>query len=104
MRAHEAALARQLRDGLAAAGATLVGPSDVGVVSFNVPGWGAHDVALALDKERIAVRSGHHCALPLARFLGTLEPHGGTVRASFHAYNAPEDVEALLAAVRGLAG
>lgn len=101
--AHERALARQLREGLAALGAELEGPSDVGVVSFNLPGWGCHDVALSLDKAGIAVRSGHHCALPLARWLGTLDAHGGTVRASFHYYNVAEDVEKLLEALRGLA-
>ncbi|HEV8359773.1 MAG TPA: cysteine desulfurase [Candidatus Thermoplasmatota archaeon] len=101
--AHERALAAQLREGLQGLGAQLVGPSDVGVVSFNLPGWGCHDLALALDKERIAVRSGHHCALPLARFLGTLDASGGTVRASFHYYNTAEDVERLLGALRGLA-
>lgn len=102
VRAHEAALAHRLREGLAALGATLVGPSDVGVVSFNLPGWGAADVGLALDKERIAVRAGHQCAQPLARFLG-LDASGGAVRASFHYYNTADDVERLLAALRGLA-
>jgi cysteine desulfurase/selenocysteine lyase len=102
IRDHELGLARQLREGLSGIGAALVGPSEVGVVSFNLPGWACHDVALALDKERIAVRSGHHCALPLARFLGTLEPAQGTARASFHYYNTPEDVDRLLAALRGL--
>jgi cysteine desulfurase / selenocysteine lyase len=102
VKAHEAALVWRLREGLTVLGATLVGPSEVGVVSFVVPGWGSHDVALALDKERIEVRSGHHCAQPLTRFLG-LDAVGGTVRASFHAYNTEEDVDRLLAAVRGLA-
>jgi cysteine desulfurase / selenocysteine lyase len=103
VRTHERALVLQAREGLTAAGATLVGPSNVGVVSFNLPGWGCHDVALSLDKEGIAVRSGHHCALPLARFLGTLDQHGGTVRASFHYYNTAADVDRLVAGVRGLA-
>lgn len=103
VRAHEAGLARALREGLASIGAALVGPSDAGVVSFNLAGWPCHDLGLALDKEGIDARAGHHCALPLARFLGTLDAHGGTVRASFHYYNTMEDVERLLGALRGLA-
>lgn len=100
--AHERTLVKQLREGLGAMGAQLVGPSEVGVVSFNLPGWACHDMALALDKERVAVRSGHHCAQPLIRFLG-LDAAQGTVRASFHAYNDAADVDRLLSALRGLA-
>ncbi|MCA1814774.1 MAG: aminotransferase class V-fold PLP-dependent enzyme, partial [Halobacteriales archaeon] len=104
VQAHERGLAQRLRAGLRALGAEVLGPEDgLSVVSFNLPGWPAHDLALALDQEAIAVRSGHHCALPLARWLGTLEPHGGTVRASFHYYNIAEDVDRLLAALGKLA-
>jgi cysteine desulfurase/selenocysteine lyase len=104
VQAHERALTARLRGGLRGLGARVEGPEGgVGVVSFNLPGWPCHDLAMALDKERIAVRSGHHCALPLARHLGVLDEHGGTVRASFHYYNTEDDVDALLAALRGLA-
>lgn len=102
VREHERALVARLREGLQGVGATLVGPGEVGVVSFTLAGWGAQDVGLALDKDGIVVRAGHHCAQPLMRFLG-LEAQGGTVRASVHYYNTLDDVERLLAALRGLA-
>jgi cysteine desulfurase/selenocysteine lyase len=60
-------------------------------VSFNVPGLTPHEVAQLLDMEGIAVRSGHHCALPLVKRLGAPM---GTVRASFYLYNTVEEVEA----------
>ena len=53
------------------------------------------DVGAALDKEGIAVRSGHHCAQPILRRFG-LE---ATVRASLAPYNTKEDIDALVAAV-----
>jgi len=70
-----------------------------GVVSFLVDGCRAEDVGKALDREGIAVRSGHHCAQPILRRFG-LE---ATVRPSFALYNTHEDVEALLVTVRRIA-
>jgi len=55
-------------------------------------------VGAALDKEGIAVRSGHHCAQPILRRFG-LE---ATVRASLAPYNTKEDIDALVAAVTRL--
>jgi len=83
-------------------GVTVYGPNDhrnrVGIVSFNVRDMNPHDVALTLDAEHgIAVRSGHHCALPLMKELFGLPE--GTVRASTYIYNTPEEVELLLGAV-----
>jgi len=62
-----------------------------------------HDVALTLDaKYNIAVRSGHHCALPLMkRLIGNPE---GTVRASTYLYNTMEEIETLIKAVKDIAG
>jgi len=77
-----------------------------GVVSFNIEGWSSHDVALALDSEfkpPILMRAGHHCAIPACRALGVYERYGGTVRASFHYYNTPEEVDIALEAIRKLA-
>jgi cysteine desulfurase/selenocysteine lyase len=68
------------------------------VVSFAVEGLHPHDVAALLDAEGIAVRAGHHCAMPLMRRLGVV----GTSRASFSVYTSPDDVERLVAAVAGL--
>jgi cysteine desulfurase / selenocysteine lyase len=70
-----------------------------GVVSFVLDGIRTEDVGRALDREGIAVRAGHHCAQPILRRFG-LE---STVRPSFALYNTPEDVEALIAAVRRIA-
>ena len=77
-----------------------------GVVSFNIRGWGSHDVSMALDSEfkpPILVRAGHHCAIPACRALGVYERYGGTVRASFHYYNTPEEIDKALRAIRKLA-
>lgn len=75
-------------------GITVYGPRDAenraGIVTFNVEGLHPHEVASFLDQYGIAVRSGHHCALPLHRALGALD---GTVRASFYLYNTIEEVE-----------
>ncbi|MEW6222104.1 MAG: cysteine desulfurase [Candidatus Hadarchaeota archaeon] len=67
-----------------------------GVVSFNIAGLGFHDVAAMLDElEKIAVRSGNHCAQPTMRHLGI----GGTARASVHYYNLEEEVSKFVDAV-----
>jgi len=61
-----------------------------------------HDVALTLDAEyNIAVRSGHHCALPLIKELFKL--HEGNVRASTYIYNTLEEIDALVTAVEDIA-
>jgi cysteine desulfurase/selenocysteine lyase len=57
-------------------------------------------VAALLDAEGIAVRAGHHCAMPLMRCLGVV----GTSRASFSVYSSPDEVDTLVAAVGGLRG
>ena len=75
-------------------GLTIYGPEAGkrgGLVSFNIDGVHPHDVSAFLDAEGIAVRGGHHCAMPLAGLLGTT----GTVRASFYIYNTPEEIEKL---------
>lgn len=66
-----------------------------GVLSFVLDGMRTEDVGSALDKEGIAVRSGHHCAQPILRRFG-LE---STVRASLAPYNTNEDIDALVAAL-----
>lgn len=63
-----------------------------GVVSFNVSNIHAHDVASILDSEGIAIRSGHHCAQPLMKFLGI----ESAARASFYIYNTKEEVDRLV--------
>ncbi|MCI0504138.1 cysteine desulfurase [Candidatus Micrarchaeota archaeon] len=93
--AHEKALAVEMLRELEAAGATVYGPKDVprsALYSFNIKGAKAHDVALMLDKEDIAVRSGFFCAQPAMEAMGAKE---GAVRASCYIYNTSEDVKRL---------
>lgn len=103
----DARLAERLAGGLREIdGVQVYGPSDprmrVGIVSFNVRDMNPHDVALSLDAEhKIAVRSGHHCALPLMKELFGLPE--GTARASTYLYNTPEEIELLLGAVEEIA-
>lgn len=75
---------------------TVVGPhasaQRVGSVAFLYNGVHAHDVAQVLDSSNVAVRSGHHCAMPLHEHFGW----ASTIRASFGLYNTTEDVDRLL--------
>lgn len=76
------------------------GPLDskkrAGVISFNFADVHPHDLATILDEEGIAIRSGHHCAQPLMRWLDVT----ATSRASFHVYNSFDDIDALKAGLR----
>ena len=106
IREHEAALSRQLLDGLARLGIEPLriwpGHDDlVGVASFNVPGLAADLVAGALSAEYgIGVRGGRFCAHPLLARFGLLDV--GAVRASIGLGTRGEDVDALLAALEEL--
>ncbi len=97
---HETELANAAADGLRRIeGVTVYGPEghrESGVVTFNIDGVHAHDVATALDQHGVCVRAGHHCCQPLMRRLGA----ASTARASFYLYNDAEDVRQLLAAVQ----
>ena len=79
-------------------GVYLIGtPAErAGVVSFGVEGAHPHDIGTLLDQQAVAVRTGHHCAMPLMERLGV----SGTVRASFSLYSDESDVERLTAAVQ----
>jgi cysteine desulfurase/selenocysteine lyase len=63
----------------------------VSVLSFLLDGGHPADVGMLLDKQGIAVRTGHHCTMPLMDTLGI----PGTVRASFSIYNTLEEVDRL---------
>jgi cysteine desulfurase/selenocysteine lyase len=80
-------------------GIHLYGPSELerrgGVVSFAIEGMHPHDIAELCDREAVCVRAGHHCAQPLMRCLGV----GATARASFHVYNARDEVDRLVDAL-----
>jgi len=100
-------LAERLAKGLQdIVGVQIYGPKNplnrVGLVSFNIKDMNPHDVALTMDSEHdIAVRSGHHCALPLMKELFNLPE--GNVRASTYLYNTLEEIDLFLEAVEGIA-
>ena len=77
----------------------IYGPMDPevrgGVVSFNIKGVHAHDVAQFFDSENICVRSGHHCTMPLHTRLKI----SFSVRATFYLYTTKEEIDKLTDAV-----
>jgi cysteine desulfurase/selenocysteine lyase len=79
-------------------GVRLIGEAESrgNIVSFLIAGAHPSDVGQILDQEGVAVRTGHHCTLPLMDLFGI----PGTVRASFSIYNNEEDVQRLVAATR----
>ena len=77
------------------------GPADLsirgGIISFYSPDVHPHDLGTLLDQEGIAIRAGHHCAMPLTRDkLGV----AATARASFYIYNTEEEVDLLVATLK----
>lgn len=74
-------------------GLTIVGeaPEKVAVISFNIEGGHPHDIGTLLDADGIAIRTGHHCCMPLMKHYGL----SGTARASFAFYNTLEEVDRL---------
>jgi cysteine desulfurase/selenocysteine lyase len=79
-------------------GIRLVGtaPGKAGIVSFLVDGIHPHDLGTILDMEGVAIRAGHHCAMPLMTRFGI----PGTARASLALYNTEEDIAALIAGLK----
>jgi cysteine desulfurase/selenocysteine lyase len=99
--AHEHLLLEAATEGLRTiSGLKIIGTAreKAGVLSFVLEGYKTEEVGAALDREGIAVRSGHHCAQPILRRFGV----ESTVRPSFAIYNTLEDVQALCSAVRKL--
>ncbi|OBH86603.1 cysteine desulfurase [Mycobacterium sp. E2989] len=99
--AHERELVAATLEGLSGIdGVRIIGPTAMenrgSPVSFVVDGVHAHDVGQVLDDEGVAVRVGHHCAMPLHRRFGV----AATARASFAVYNTTDEVERLVAGVR----
>lgn len=96
--AHEQELIAQTQDALLRQpGVRLVGTaaSKAAVVSFTMDGVHPHDIGTILDSEGVAIRTGHHCAMPIMQQLGL----AATARASFGCYNNATDVERLVAAL-----
>ncbi|MDM8350717.1 cysteine desulfurase [Pseudomonas sp. sp1636] len=94
--AHEQAVLAYAQQALAALpGLRLIGTAadKVGVLSFVLDGVHPHDIGTILDREGIAIRTGHHCAQPLMQRYGL----AATARASLGCYSSEQDIDALLA-------
>lgn len=80
----------------------LYGCKDVinrgGVISFNVKDVHSHDVASILDSYGIAIRSGHHCAQPLMKYLNI----NSTCRVSFSVYNTKEEIDVFINSIKNV--
>jgi cysteine desulfurase / selenocysteine lyase len=99
--AHERELVAAAIEGLSGiAEVRIIGPTTMenrgSPVAFVVDGVHAHDVGQVLDDDGVAVRVGHHCAMPLHRRFGV----AATARASFAIYNTMDEVDRLVAGVR----
>ena len=99
--AHERELVAAAIDGLAGIDdVRIIGPTSMehrgSPVSFVVDGVHAHDVGQVLDDDGVAIRVGHHCAMPLHRRFDV----AATARASFAVYNTMDEVDRLVAGVR----
>jgi cysteine desulfurase/selenocysteine lyase len=79
------------------AGVRIIGTAreKAGVLSFELEGIHPHDVGTILDREGVAVRAGHHCAMPVMDRFGV----PATTRASFSFYNTPGEVDSLAAGI-----
>jgi cysteine desulfurase/selenocysteine lyase len=71
-------------------------PEKAGIVSFVVEGVHPHDVGTIVDRHGVAIRAGHHCAMPLMRRYGV----PATSRASLALYNTRADIDALVESLR----
>lgn len=70
-------------------------PHKASILSFVLDGVHPHDIGTILDRRGVAIRAGHHCAMPLMQRFGI----AGTARASFALYNTREEVDALIAGI-----
>ncbi|KKS31331.1 cysteine desulfurase [candidate division WWE3 bacterium RIFOXYB1_FULL_43_24] len=101
VREHEIELGKYTIEKLSAIGGIrIIGPLDpekrTGLVSFYSEKVHAHDIASVLNSSGIAVRSGHHCAMPLHKELGL----PATVRASYYIYNDFSDIDKLAEGIK----
>jgi cysteine desulfurase/selenocysteine lyase len=75
-----------------------------GTVTFNLDGWKCSELSMKLAKDwNILTRAGHHCTIPLMRFLNVLDNFGGHIRVTFHYYNTEEEVDTIIEAIKTLA-
>ena len=95
IRSHEKTLLQEAEKELAdIPGLRILGPSGekANILSFVIEGLHSNDMSFIMTKEKVAVRAGHHCCMPL---MEKLNLSSGTVRASFSVYNRSQDVQAL---------
>ena len=97
---HEQQLTAYALDRLTALnGITIFGPEDPalrgGVISFVHDKIHPHDLGTALDQQGIAIRTGHHCAMPLIRSYDVV----AAARASFYVYNTKTEIDALVSGI-----
>ena len=84
---------------------TIYGPKEIpvknrgAVISFTLGDIHPHDLSTLLDRDGIAIRGGHHCAMPLAKLLGVT----ATSRASFYFYNTKEEIDSLVRSLENAA-
>ncbi len=75
----------------------IIGTAEMksGILSFIMKGVHAHDIGTIMDKQGVAIRAGHHCAMPAMEHFGI----AATARASFGLYNTHEEINALINAI-----
>jgi cysteine desulfurase/selenocysteine lyase len=98
---HERMLLQRATQALSAIdGLTVYGtvPDKCSILSFTMADAHAHDVGTIVDRKGVAIRVGHHCAMPLMERLGVT----ATARASFGMYNTLAEVDALVESLEGV--
>lgn len=99
---HEKQLASQAMQRLAEIdGLTILGPAAdqrSGLVSFVINGVSAQDISILLDQKGVAIRAGHHCAMPLHQHLDVK----ASCRASFYLYNTPGEIDYFVDALKSV--
>jgi cysteine desulfurase/selenocysteine lyase len=98
IRAHDERLLAYATDAIRTIdGIRLFGTAEhkAGVLSFNIDGIHPHDLGTVVDHQGVAIRTGHHCAMPVMEFFGI----AGTARASLALYNNQEDIDQLVDAL-----
>ena len=100
VRAHELEITEYAYEALSEiAGLTVYGPPPsrrAGVISFALAGIHPHDLATIADRDKVCVRAGHHCAMPLMTRLGV----AATSRASFYLYTQKDEVDRLVGSIK----
>jgi cysteine desulfurase/selenocysteine lyase len=98
IRDHDARLLAYATDAISTIdGVRLFGTAEhkAGVLSFNIDGIHPHDLGTVVDHQGVAIRTGHHCAMPVMEFFGI----AGTARASLALYNNRQDIDQLVDAL-----